>query len=633
MIVACLLALNAGVLDAAEVEVAACSAVWSVELTREGSAFRRGDYCFGGRRGVELTDPEYGQPDEHAWIGFEPGPDGDEVILRDSETGPIRARGRVRWGTTAPQPLSADGATKLALTVNPMTLEDPIQVIAVDASVGEVLAALREAAGIDIRSDRELEQRLSLGFPAISANAVLSILFNLEGLILMHDAAGTRHVRTPRDAARLLELRAEFEALALQGDNRTGEQRVLEDIRALVRPRSADDVPPDARYELGLLANAYRRGARFGEQIEIRRELLRIEQRYDARPDTQTVAVARLDLASALDQGTGGVAEAHALVELASPVVGKGFTEGAPDAAWHAETLTRHGRSDLALRHLEGSYRTCGVDDGFVWLLETEHLHFLLVRRYVDADRTSDLERLLDDWRRCAQDQTYPAQAIRVSRAFAHIDALQFAEAARTLEVILLRIPHTAAMDPDELAYLHQRALFANLGAGHWHSAAMLLEVLQDSQAQRPDALKAKQHREQQVLRTLANADRRSMPSAHRASSAPRREQAKGQFTTEPALILDFQALAIVLAAERMPSDANRDDLIAVNEAALILSPVVDGHPALSKDPVTLLRALRVLRSANGTDAAAIAQRERELQRLRDLIAEVWLEGGPPMSH
>lgn len=568
-----------------------CDAVWDMALTYAEVRYE-GRYCDSTGRTMVLVDesgPEQGRPrllrgtvsrDAEGRIALSLADDAqpDTVLWQGRQTNQDAARINLQGADTKP-------AARLEWTVVDADSEQ-LYIAAHEQDPLVVLKALRAASRVDIagldafaaalRKDTA-RPHLTFNFQAIGTLDLLWMLGNQHGHAMTIAADGQRKVEAVRDAGEAARL---TDAVLTMGYGEPGRANLFEQLRVLGKLRSAADLPPDVRYPLDLYANDLGYAGQPVELVRLREEMLAYAQRIDARPDSLGLALARGELAYALQQAEPTGTRDQPLLAQSAPVLAANVDSLVDTAQLHriGQALHQRGRTELAVKLWEQGIARIDFDATGAGYSATE-LSRELLEHYRTTARTADAERLIGQWRRIP-DLSLTEQAFLVTEIDEQLLLGRFADAVTSVDVLVLRAPPFASLSLDELQdTLLAGALRAHLGRGDYALAARIFDLQTRVYRARlgSGADLAERARDQRVLDALAAASgQRHQPdfwSVRYAGDEDLGAVKAGAERRDPGLMTQMFLLDSLLLRQRdsaTGSDITADFVTAAEQAALL---------------------------------------------------------------
>lgn len=474
--------------ESATPEIVRCDAVWELALTYAEVRYQ-GRYCDSTGPAMILFDesgPEQGrprllrgtvsrdaegrialsladdaQPDTMVWQGRQADLDVARINLQGADTEPAA---RLEWTV-----VDAD-SEHLYVAAHK---QDPLVVLE------QLRAASRmDIAGLDtfaaaLRKDAA-RFPLTLDFPAFGTLQLLGLLASQYGHVVTIAADGRRKVEAVRDADEASRL---TDAVLTMGIDEPGQTELFEQLRELGKLRSAADMPPDVRYPLEYYADQLGYNRQFGELARLREEMLAFEQRIDARPDSPALAIARAELAYALQQAEPTGTRDQPLLALSAPILAANVSSIVDNSKLHriGRSLHRRGRIDLAVTLWEQGIALIDFDAAGAGYSAAK-LSRALLDHYRASGRTADAERLVAQWRRIP-DLSLTEQAFLLTEIDQLLYSGRFADAVSAVDLLVLRAPPFASLSLDDMQAVLTNALRAHLGRGNYALAARIFDL------------------------------------------------------------------------------------------------------------------------------------------------------------
>lgn len=397
---------------------------------------------------------------------------------------------------------------------------DQVAVRAIDQKPADILAALQAEGGVQWSGAGPPPTLMTLDFAAMDALAVLELLFYESGLVVLHAADGSVHTAAPRDLAEVQALQAAYAPLIQNAtqENAEARLRLLEALRALVRVRDGADVPADAGNELEHLAMEYTLAARNHDRVTLRREMLAQRLRFDARPNSAALAMARAALAFALQEAAAPGDEDQDLLAQAEPVLLQDRAFRNADALHDAAlALSRRGHRDSAIVLLERAMaREENLEETFAaevaslaWVIDVEPVTWLLLSLYRDKDDVDAWRVVIGRWAKHLKDVDWPANIRRYSTIEKLLRDGRWAQAARDSELLFARMAPFDRIESWELGEMLAAAGRAHLALGEYRRVAELqaltLHVVQVRGAQLPNGYLERLRADQRQIDALVD--------------------------------------------------------------------------------------------------------------------------------
>jgi hypothetical protein len=308
--------------------------------------------------------------------------------------------------------------------------------------------------------------------------------------------------------------------------------------------------------------------------------MLAFEQRIDARPESPGLAIARAELAYALQQIDPAGTRDQTLIEQSAPIIAAHVESLVDNSKLHriGRALHRRAHTELAVTVWEHGIARIDFDATDAGFAATE-LSRALLEHYRASGRTADAERLVAKWRRIP-DLSLTEQSFLVTEIDQLLHLGRFAEAVTAVDLLVLRAPPFASLSLDELQdTLLASALRAHLGRGNYALAARIFDLQTRVYRARlgSGADLAERARDQRVLDALAAASgQRHQPdlwSARYAGDEGLGAVEAGAERRDPGLMTQMFLLDSLLLRQRdgaTGSDITADLVAAAEQAALL---------------------------------------------------------------
>lgn len=460
-----------------------CAALWTATLTVGGEPAYSGTHCEGKNAPMTLgrigENPQWPVAISTPVVHHKMQP--VALVFRDADA-PEAALWQGEIAADASEPITLEPSKDLPPGMfswqRAVPLEEHFYVEAIDQDLLVLVRALRARSTRKDPLLPQLEgvlakakspQRVTLRFSAIETTTMIALIAQVGAVAQNHRADGALVAELKRDQDKLEALQQQFYA-ANQDD--ALELKLLAAMRALNKMKSRSDLPPDARFELDLLAGRLEQSDDYRELKLLREEMLAYAQRLDARPDSAIVALARAELAYVQQRLEPHGTDDLTLLQTSVPILLKDTNEVLSDqsAARIAKALLH--RKDLvpAVKVLEKGLRAVDLSE-YGAIYTAADAVALLLSTYRQQQRIEPARALLDRWRKAAGlDMTL--QAFRVSELNDLRDAGRFSSAVPVAEEIVMLAPQFAAMSASDLDELLASTLRTYFGAGDYGRAA-----------------------------------------------------------------------------------------------------------------------------------------------------------------
>lgn len=345
----------------------------------------------------------------------------------------------------------------------------------------EVLKQLIEVTDVRVDGDIDSDDRVTMDFTSVPVSDAVEMLADSVGMTTGYRRDGEIVLRLPMDWQEVMRLQSEY-AKAYSANDSDAVLAALEALRTHFRSRNPAELTPSGDlFLMEHLAERYRSENDFAELVALRRELLAYAERYDQRPDSLGVALARVELAEALQLATSNGDEDLRLLKLAEPVL---MAEAEPlSYGYGAQQLARafaeRGMEDVALHLLESGWAAALAEhpDGYEgkFVREFDALCFDLLLQYRKRQDHAKGAAVLDTWHRyltvVGDGSGFTLLGWR--DAWEAIRRGQFKSGLQIIDVAIARLPEGAQVSTLELANLSNLALGAQLGSGNYQRAAL----------------------------------------------------------------------------------------------------------------------------------------------------------------